>query len=327
MLDSIPFSARTQLNHQLVLCSSTAQLQRADDPTTIVLPDQPRVHLNSAALSHYVEKDLDTPDLNGFAPHLWLLATPSHSNISTLHHQLVKGRRIVLTEDPQLHLLWIYDRIFIKPLPSYLLSHAFWHFFFVSGQSPLPPQERVRLFAAARGFVRTYSFLVQFRSDFDMATRPECRLLPANVDWAAFADFISGFGELDDQLVAPRYHFGELRLTRLRFWSKILRQPFTVEKFYGQYGETFARFYAPLLFLFGALSVALSAMQVELAVPASFSPETSWISFSRACQWFSIATLLSLAITATVLLFLLLKMWIQEAAFALSKWFKNRFRR
>lgn len=35
-------------------------------------------------------------------------------------------REIIVTEGPRLHLVWIYDRVFIKPLPRYLLSYTFW---------------------------------------------------------------------------------------------------------------------------------------------------------------------------------------------------------
>ncbi|KAH6980614.1 hypothetical protein BKA56DRAFT_585781 [Ilyonectria sp. MPI-CAGE-AT-0026] len=47
-------------------------------------------------------------------------------NISPLYWQLVKRRTIIVTEDPKLHLVWIHDRIFIKPLPRYITSYAFW---------------------------------------------------------------------------------------------------------------------------------------------------------------------------------------------------------
>jgi hypothetical protein len=37
----------------------------------------------------------------------------------------VRGRRVTITEKPALHLVWFYERVFVKPLPKYLLSHAF----------------------------------------------------------------------------------------------------------------------------------------------------------------------------------------------------------
>lgn len=56
-----------------------------------------------------------------------MMATQSSANINALHRQIFKGRKIVVTEDPQLHLIWLQDRIHIKPLPKCLLSHAFWN--------------------------------------------------------------------------------------------------------------------------------------------------------------------------------------------------------
>ncbi|KAF2462923.1 uncharacterized protein BDR25DRAFT_308060 [Lindgomyces ingoldianus] len=61
------------------------------------------------------------------APRLWIM------NINPLHRQRVKGREIVLTEEPRLHLVWIHDRIFAKPLPRYLLSQTFWKMFLEEG--------------------------------------------------------------------------------------------------------------------------------------------------------------------------------------------------
>ena len=54
------------------------------------------------------------------------MATQSSANINALNRQIVKGRKIIITEDPQLHLIWLQDRIHIKPVPQCLLSHAFW---------------------------------------------------------------------------------------------------------------------------------------------------------------------------------------------------------
>jgi len=45
-----------------------------------------------------------------------------------------------------------------------------------------------------------------------------------------------------------------------------LRQKFQYERVYSQYGAFFARFYGPLLFVFGILSLILSIMQVELGI-------------------------------------------------------------
>ena len=43
----------------------------------------------------------------------------SSADISPLHRQRVKGRAVIVTEDPKLYLVWFYDHIFIKPLPGF----------------------------------------------------------------------------------------------------------------------------------------------------------------------------------------------------------------
>ncbi|KAH8730326.1 hypothetical protein GQ44DRAFT_701175 [Phaeosphaeriaceae sp. PMI808] len=80
---------------------------------------------HAAHMGHFLEKELCSKDLEIMAPRLWIMTTLSSANIKPLHRQLVKGREIIVTEEPRLHLVWIHNRIFIKPLPHYLLSQAF----------------------------------------------------------------------------------------------------------------------------------------------------------------------------------------------------------
>jgi hypothetical protein len=100
-------------------------------------------------------------------------------NISPLHRQLVKRRTIVLTEDPKLHLVWIYDRIFIKPLPRYLGSYTFWKDFLCIETGSGGRGGRIR--RAALGFLRTYCYLVKHESDLRIAQDPSLCLLPPDI--------------------------------------------------------------------------------------------------------------------------------------------------
>jgi hypothetical protein len=43
-----------------------------------------------------------------------------------LHYQQAASREIVVVEKMDLHLVWEPNRIYLKPLPRYLLSHSFW---------------------------------------------------------------------------------------------------------------------------------------------------------------------------------------------------------
>ena len=110
----VPFTEESHLNRD----STTSQ-----PSCSRTLPRHPRMPLQDATqLRSFLHRELWAIDLERMAPHLWIMSTPSSSNVSPLHQQRVKGQRIIVTEDPRLHLVWIYDRVFIKPLPRYLLS-------------------------------------------------------------------------------------------------------------------------------------------------------------------------------------------------------------
>lgn len=99
-----PFDEKHQLEH--------ARFDPPGSKGDSRLPGQPLIATASdeEALLRFLDEDLRSTDLDEMAPHLWLMATRSGSNISPLHHQRIKGRRILITEDPRLHLVWIDDR-------------------------------------------------------------------------------------------------------------------------------------------------------------------------------------------------------------------------
>lgn len=272
------------------------------------------------AVIPYLREDVLTPLLDEMFPYLWLVTTQSSSHISALHDQLVRGREVVITENPEMHLVWADSRVFIKPLPRYLLSHAFWQAYL----TPAPPaapaaetpllltpgsttqEDRERLLRSALGFMRTYYYLVRHESDFRLAQ--SLHLLPASVTpaaaattglepltFAAFVAFISCFSpdaagsakpvSVTDDLMSPRYRFGQLRLTRLNFWVKPAPGRWKFHKISWQYAEAFARLYPPLLFAFALISIVLSAFQVG----AQAAPQ--WDAFATVAAWFAVAAL------------------------------------
>ncbi|OCL09944.1 hypothetical protein AOQ84DRAFT_397119 [Glonium stellatum] len=277
------------------------------------LPGQPRVALQGGDIRSYLESDLITRDLNKLAPYLWLIAKQDSSHISSLTHQIVRGRSIIVTEKPELHLVWIYDRVFIKPIPKYLLSHAFWEFYLTREDSPVPVPLRQDIIKAALGFLRSYAYLIRHKSDFVLATDDKHRLLPKNISSSDFIKFITAFEDIKDEDVCPRYRFGELRLTRLNFWSKIFLRRFAYQKVHGQYGAYFAGFCGPLLFIFGIFSVLLSAMQVVLAVRPIIQSGHSWITFAHVSPLVAVFPL-------SVLVFLQLR----EIAYAIKDLYRSR---
>ena len=178
---------------------------------------------------------------------------------------------------------------------------------------------------SALGFLRTYYYLIQHESDFEIA-RNETRLLPSDITWTEFCAISKDFLDISDDDVSERYHYGELRLTRLNFYAKLITRKFQYEHVHGQYGAFFARFYGPLLFIFGILSIILSAMQVELGVETLTNAR--WQSFWYACRWFVIVALASMVLLVLALISLLVGMIVDEWVFALRKRYeRGGFRR
>lgn len=312
MTRSSPFAEEYELNKELQLRPQAPPPQAG----SIFLPGQPRINLDDPRkLSAFLEREFGSKDMETMAPHLWLMSKQSSSNISPLHRQKVKGREVVITEDPKLHLVWINDRIFLKPLPEYLLSYRFWNEYLLDLASPLGAR-RNHICAAALGYLRTYFFLIKHESDLRMAQDERALLVPERITWKQFCDFSAQFESISDNDVSMRYQFGELRLTRLNFYSKFFLHKFDYQRIHGQYGAYFARFYGPILFAIGVLSVLLSAMQVVLAVEQIKSRH--WTSLWVACRWFSVASLLSLGLVIMCLMALFAYKFCSEWKHALS---------
>jgi hypothetical protein len=109
-----PFEREFELNKEL-----RPEFETSTTNFTHLLPGQPRISLDDKGkLTAFLEQEFLSKELEVIAPHLWMMSTQSSANISPLHRQKVKRREIVITEEPKLHLVWIYDRIFIKPLPK-----------------------------------------------------------------------------------------------------------------------------------------------------------------------------------------------------------------
>ena len=294
------------------------------------LPSQPLLSMVSdpERLLDFLNQDLLTPDLDRMAPNLWLMATQSGLHVSPLHHQKVKGRRIVLTEDPGLHLVWIDDRIFIKPLPLYLQSFDFWAKC-LNGTTPTTDSDvkspdilspyrdmrKERISRAALGLLRSYALLIRHSSDLDLAIHH--RLLPPETSFLSFCLYASRFLSITDSEVSPRYGYGELRLTRLNFWSKVFLGRWNYMTVQRQYSQYFRRFYGPLLFTFGFFSVVLSALQVEMAVESVWG-SNQWTGFWTFSRAFSIVSLGFVGLPALALALLFMGKVLMELLYALT---------
>jgi hypothetical protein len=123
---TVPFSHEIELCSELQLQEVEGQEQITSTSKLLCLPGHPRISLAESDVRDVLEREIMTPDLNRMAPHLWLVAKPSSDHCNPLHEQVVRGRNVVITENPELHLCWVDNKVFIKPIPRYLLSWAFW---------------------------------------------------------------------------------------------------------------------------------------------------------------------------------------------------------
>jgi len=68
----------------------------------------------------FLEQELLVKRINRVQDWLWACGRPMPAR--PLHYQILLGRNITITENMELHLVWSKDRIFIKPIPLYLLD-------------------------------------------------------------------------------------------------------------------------------------------------------------------------------------------------------------
>lgn len=184
-----------------------------------------------------------------------------------LHYQVLTSREIYVTENPELHLVWAKNRIFVKPIPRWLLDPDFWavHLLATGDGDRHQKQE---LAACALGFLFTYTALVAYESDFRIAV--EKGLIPSKVSWDRWK-------VLSAQLVRnhcyaavnPRYWYGELRLSRL---NKIYRvrlgyvlRGYSKVVSHAVYEDLLRDNFATLAAVLGYVVIVLTAMQVGLS--------------------------------------------------------------
>jgi hypothetical protein len=309
-----PFSHAHQLCDDLDLCNTDAL-------DAVALPGHPSISLNdSACTTQFLDKEFCSPDLEAIAPRLWVMSTQSSANVNPLHRQRIKGREIIVTEEPQLHLVWIHDRIFIKPLPRYLLSYAFWEIFLATNSTRLGDR-RETIRNAALGYIRTYRYLIQHESDFFIAKQDHLRLIPQNLQWTEFCQFISQFNDIRDSDVSGRYCYGELRLSRLNTYAPFFLHKFHFEQVHSQYGDYFARLYGPVLFIFAIVSTLLNCMQVALTVEQVSSRH--WVTLWSVSRWFSVISLVGAVFVSFCFMLLWAWMFLDEWTFAIKSRIKK----
>lgn len=309
-------SPHTPFRHSSQLCRDldTASLSSSSP----CLPGQPSILLaDKAKLTAFLHNEFWAKDLEDVATKLWILTTTSSGNVQPLHRQKVLGREIVVTEDPRLHLLWVNDRIFVKPLPLYLLSHTFWSTHMLSSHSVTDGRSR-QVREAAMGFLRTYRHLIRHESDLIIAQHSDLRLVSPTLSWMQVSTLLADLETLVDADVSPRYHFGEIRLSRLNFYAPLLFRRFYYDYTPIQYGQYYTHLFGPALLLFAVITTILNAMQVSIA--ASDGLRQHPIHALHIFYWFGVVSLVAAAAIGIGFALLWLGMVGDEWIFA----YKNR---
>jgi uncharacterized membrane protein len=254
-----------------------------------------------------LDSQLKTPRLDRIHQHLWLagLLQPARA----LHRQKLLGRTISFTESPDEHLIWHESRIFIKPVPEFLLSFEFW-------EQELCKSEG--LHKSACGLLLSYIWLIGHKSDFQIAT--DLGLVPHQVEWYKWTrlskDVLDVLNTHTLHQVDRRYRYGELRLSRLNSLYRFNPSAFSIRNFiYGfmsratWYRAFFERKFAWILAILVYMTVILSAMQVGLGTKRLQESST----FQRASSNFAMTSI----VTVLVMIAMIFFVWVLLFAYHL----------
>ena len=172
-------------------------------------------------------------------------------------------RQILITEQADLHLVWHESRIFLKPLPDYILDYQIWEKTICKSAT---------LHASCCGFLLSYVWLLCYPSDLKVAV--DLGLVSSDLnwnDWTVFVDaFLSNIDYVAMDMIDKRYYYGELRLNRINTICRLthILEPgrFMRGYIYGysRYTAFFERNFRWVLLVFLYITVILTAMQVGL---------------------------------------------------------------
>lgn len=313
----VPFTVKSELIGKLGI--DVALEEYSSEPRGTV-PNEPFLfNANVEEVAEFLRRELFCSTLEEIHQHLSFVGKKSGSHIDPLHVHLLKGREVKIVEDPDLHLIWYYKDLYVKPLPHCLLSFSFWKKHLVDYSPPVPDQ--AFLYSAALGFVRSYAFLIRHESDFRIAQ--DKHLVPGKVSYRDFQRYIRHFCDVRDSEVSPRWEFGQLRLTRLN-WAVRLVQPSSRRgkgflqrmyylQVYWQTGQFLAVLVAPTLFIYASISLLLSAMSLT---HATRSPR--WDALENVSWGFALAVIIMLAVLWSCIAVTVAGILLSQLLFALK---------
>ncbi|KAL6904048.1 hypothetical protein GGI43DRAFT_399530 [Trichoderma evansii] len=283
-----PSSDGTSTTGRLLLPASRRSLE---DKIYHIVP------ITTYPATNLVVDELSVNKLNNIHDWLWLAGRPGAPR--SLGYQQSSSREIFIDERADMHLVWIPGRMFLKPIPRYLLDYDFWTRYIISEDTH----------KSALGFLSSYVALIQHESDFRIAK--EKYLIPDYVKWEAWVKFVDQFlkaGDWETQ-VNKRYHYGELRLSRLNKVCWIHGHIRGYRFPYQTYGEVLSMNMAPIGAATVYIAVVLTAMQVGLATPQLANNSA----FQRASYGFTVFSIIAPAgltmAVVIVILFLFVYNW------------------
>lgn len=243
---------------------------------------------------NWIEQELDPKRLHKITHLLWLAGRPVPPR--PLHHQLVLGRNIIASERIDMHMVWGQGRIFIKPLPRYLLDTRFWREHLTCSCASMSPKMlgdeshlvpncacgRQRLRGCALGLLLHYAALITYESDFAIAV--ERHLIPFDISWPRWRRFVREIlhhngGDGSPRAVysgaAERFVYGELRINRLNLIHVVRVGPFSnFFAMWNSYGSFYRDNWALIVGGTAWILLILSAMQVGLGTTKLSDNET-----------------------------------------------------
>jgi len=279
--DTPPFTKEDALNHE-------------NPQTRSGIPVIPGEYIPTSQSADWLEHGLRQDKADRIFNYLWFAGTPK--KFQSLSKHRVMGRKVAPSENPHLHLVWINEVVYIKPLPPCLTNFEFFRDF-VCGDR--------RRYTLACGLLFSYCHLVCAESDFRIAI--EHGLLrskdPDDLTWEKWQYFrVAVLTYLDDHttMIAKRYHrYGTLRLSRLNiiYFFRFCR-PAGYHNRFTQYLPFFSRYFGAAILLFAFASVTLNAMQVALQQTMVPIPLT----FATTCYRFSVVILVAVVVIIVTLI-------------------------
>ncbi|KAK1462743.1 hypothetical protein CMEL01_13854 [Colletotrichum melonis] len=309
---SAPFSQRVL---ETVLKDDSSSLQNPRETLCGLLPASERDSVGDLSdpardVLRWLSLELNLDRLTNVFDSLWFAGRPMPPR--PLHSQLILAREIMVTEQMDLHLVWGRGRIFMKPLPRYLLEPRFWEEYLPHSTEhvtciPSPPCTCDPIRRRALGFLFSYVALVVHESDFSIAKANN--LLPHEVQWKSWKLLVQELLDKGDvyRCIDKRFYYGELRLSRLNkiyFFSKTPLHGYMPR--WNQYGTFLGDNFTILASSTVYIAIVLTAMQVGFATDLQDNTTFKSVSYN-----FTIFSILGPLVAASLLIvtFVYLYVW------------------